>query len=43
MHHRCKDFLEVGALALKEAAGNETRLVFDDGAALVLLHLVHLL
>ena len=38
--HRSKDFLEVDALTLHEAAGDEPSLVLDNGAALVPLHLV---
>ena len=41
--YRRKDFLEVDALALDEAAGDEPSLVLDNGAALVPLHLVDLL
>ena len=40
-HYRCKDFLEVDALALDKASGDEAHLVLDNGAMLVLLDLVH--
>ena len=36
-----KDFLEVNALLLNKASGDEARLVLNNGAALVLLDLVH--
>ena len=36
-----KDFLEVDALTLHKALGNEARLVLDNGAMLVPLDLVH--
>ena len=36
-----KDFLEVEALALDKASGDEACLVLNNGAALVLLGLVH--
>ena len=36
-----KDFLKVDALVLNKASGDETRLVLDNGAELVLLDLVH--
>ena len=36
-----KDFLEVDALELDKASGDEARLVLDNGAALVPLDLVH--
>ena len=39
--YRCKDFLEVDALALDKASGDEACLVLDNGAALVPLDLVH--
>ena len=39
--YRHKDFLEVDALALDNASGNEARLMLDNGAALVPLDLVH--
>ena len=41
--YRRKDFLKVDALALDKASGDEARLVFDNGAELILLDLVHLL
>ena len=40
MRYRCKDFLEVDALALDKTSGDETRLVLNNGAALVVLDLV---
>ena len=40
-HYRRKDFLEVDALALDKASGDEACLVLDNGAALVPLDLVH--
>ena len=39
--YRRKDFLEVDALALDKASGDEARLVLDNGAKLVLLDLVY--
>ena len=39
--YRRKDFLEVYALALDKASGDEVRLVLDNGTALVPLDLVH--
>ena len=36
-----KDLLEVYALALNKASGDEVRLVLDNGAELVPLDLVH--
>ena len=39
--YRRKDFLEVDALALDKASVDMTRLVLDNGAALVPLDLVH--
>ena len=41
--YRRKDFIEVDALTLDKASGDEARLVFDNGAELILLDLVHLL
>ena len=41
MRYWRKDFLEVYALALNKASGDEARLVLDNGAKLVLLDLVH--
>ena len=37
----CKDLLEVNALALDKASGDEAHLVLDNGAVLVPLDLVH--
>ena len=39
--YRRKDFLEVDALTLDKASGDEARLVLDNDAALVPLDLVH--
>jgi len=40
--HRREDFLKVNSFALDEAPDNEQRrLALGNGAALVLLHLVH--
>ena len=39
--YRRKDFLEVDALVLDKASGDESRLVLDNGAALASLDLVH--
>ena len=36
-----KDFLEVNALTLNKASGDEGHLVLDNGAELVLLDLIH--
>ena len=36
-----KDFLEVYALTLNKASGNEVRLMLDNGTKLVSLNLVH--
>ena len=41
VRYRRKDFLEVDALALDKALGDEARLVLENGAALVPLDLVH--
>ena len=39
--YRRKDFLEVDALMLDKASGDEAHLVIDSGAALIPLNLVH--
>ena len=39
--YRCKDFLEVDALVLDKASGDETCLVLDNGALVVPLDLVY--
>ena len=39
--YRRKDFLEVDALALDKASGDDARLVLDNGAVLIPLDLVH--
>ena len=40
-HYWRKDLLEVNALTLNKASGDEGHLVLDNGAELVLLDLVH--